>query len=92
MFRWTFLSKKKKSKTFISFTTPYGSSSFHGAPVNVTAMSFMPFWGEEETRARDGASVTKYEGSDYRLLMTVAEALNFTIRVLPSKTWTEVRD
>ncbi|KAK8397752.1 hypothetical protein O3P69_004503 [Scylla paramamosain] len=63
---------------------------FHGATVNVTGFTFMPFWGEEETKTSNGTSVIRYEGSDYKMLTAVAEALNFTIRVLPSKSWAEV--
>ncbi|XP_045111733.1 uncharacterized protein LOC123504892 [Portunus trituberculatus] len=69
---------------------PEKFENFHGATVNVTGFSFMPFWGEEETKTSNGTSVIRYEGSDYRMLTIVAAALNFTIRVLPSKTWAEV--
>lgn len=54
-------------------------------------MTFMPFWNEINMMTTNGTSVTKYEGSDYQLLLTVAAALNFTVRVLPSNSWEEVR-
>ncbi|XP_045111732.1 glutamate receptor 2-like [Portunus trituberculatus] len=64
--------------------------NFYGAQVNVTALPFMPYWGNEYIRTPNGTSVIKYEGSDYHLLLAVARALNFTFRVLPSSSWAEV--
>ncbi|XP_063886436.1 ionotropic receptor 93a-like [Scylla paramamosain] len=64
-------------------------SKFYGAVLNVTPLPFMPFWGEVEVQTPDGTSVTKYEGSDYQMLLAVASALNFTFRVLPSNSWAE---
>ena len=64
--------------------------SLYGSEVNVTALPFMPFWGEVKGQAPDGTTVTRYEGSDYQMLMAVASALNFTIRVLHSTSWAQV--
>lgn len=50
----------------------------------------MPFWGEVQSQAPDGSSLTSFEGSDYQLLVAVAAVLNFTFRVLPSTSWAEV--
>lgn len=58
--------------------------------MNVTALHYMPLWGVVESQNPDGSPVTKYEGSDFQLLAAVADGLNFTIRVLPSKSWVEV--
>lgn len=66
------------------------SYRFYGATVNVTALPYMPMWGVVESQAPDGSPVTRYEGSDYQMLAAVADGLNFTIRVLPSKSWVEV--
>ncbi|MPC20385.1 hypothetical protein E2C01_013327 [Portunus trituberculatus] len=63
-------------------------SIFHGAEVKVTARPFPPYWleGEEERGAADG-----YHGTDYLLLQAVASALNFTVAVVPTSDWNEVR-
>ncbi|KAK8397753.1 hypothetical protein O3P69_004504 [Scylla paramamosain] len=73
-------------------TLPFSEkfANFYGAQVNVTALPFMPYWGNEDIRTPNGTSVIKYEGSDYQLLLAVAAALNFTFRVLPSRSWTEI--
>ena len=55
--------------------------------VNVTPMPFMPHWG---TKTPEGSSIPIHEGSDYQLLLTVAAALNFSIRYIPCNTWAEV--
>ena len=64
--------------------------SFHGALVQVTARPYMPYWDEKEMRVHDGSRTIEYHGSDYRLLETVATALNFTVQVLPTSSWAEV--
>ncbi|KAK3884239.1 hypothetical protein Pcinc_011515 [Petrolisthes cinctipes] len=68
---------------------PEKFTDFHGALVNVTALPFMPFWGEVEGRSDDGGSIM-YTGSDYHLLVTVARALNFTFQVIPTTSWAQV--
>ncbi|KAK4324878.1 hypothetical protein Pmani_004528 [Petrolisthes manimaculis] len=68
---------------------PEKFTDFHGALVNVTALPFMPFWGEVEGRSNDSGSI-KYTGSDYHLLVTVARALNFTFQVIPTTSWAQV--
>ncbi|XP_069191343.1 ionotropic receptor 21a isoform X1 [Procambarus clarkii] len=60
-------------------------SNFNGARVNVTALPFLPFWGEGEV-----GGVKEYTGSDYQLLAAVAATLNFTMMVLPSDSWVQV--
>ena len=64
--------------------------SFYGAAVNVTAESYMPYWGEETVRDHDGSRTMVYRGSDYRLVKTIASVLNFTVRVIPTSSWSEV--
>lgn len=59
--------------------------------MNVTALPFMPYWGNEDIPTPNGTSITKYEGSDYQLLVAMATVLNFTFQVLPSESWAEVR-
>ncbi|XP_069191009.1 ionotropic receptor 93a-like [Procambarus clarkii] len=61
-------------------------SNFYGATVNVTALPFAPFWDE----LKGPGNTTVYTGSDYLMLMAVAGALNFTINVVPTDSWTEV--
>ena len=50
----------------------------------------MPYWEEEEVVADDGSKTTVYRGSDYRMVDAIASALNFTVHVLPTSSWTEV--
>ncbi|XP_042231349.1 uncharacterized protein LOC121872583 [Homarus americanus] len=61
-------------------------SNFYGAQVNVTALPFPPFW--DEVKGPD--NTTQYSGTDYMLLATIADALNFTIYVIPTANWAEV--
>ncbi|KAK3884240.1 hypothetical protein Pcinc_011516 [Petrolisthes cinctipes] len=69
---------------------PEKHHNFYGSVVNVTAQPFMPFWGEVVQGSEDGRStVTRYTGTDYYLLETVATVLNFTISVTPSASWQE---
>ncbi|XP_063886457.1 uncharacterized protein LOC135114485 [Scylla paramamosain] len=64
--------------------------NFYGAKVNVTSGPYMPYWDEEEVLAADGSKTIVYRGSDYRMVDAIASALNFTVRVLPTSSWTEV--
>lgn len=75
---------------FQQFNTSIIVTSFHRAVLNVTALTYMPFWEEKEVQTSKGPSVAKYDGTDYQLLMTTAAALNFTIQVLRSKSWADV--
>ncbi|XP_069169716.1 ionotropic receptor 93a-like [Procambarus clarkii] len=63
-------------------------NNFYGATVNVTALPYKPFWSEAKDQGSGG--VTRYSGSDAQMLMTIAEALNFTFNVLPVTTWDQV--
>lgn len=65
-------------------------SSFHDAVVNVSALPFMPFWGETPQGSEDRSPDSRYIGSDYNLLESVANALNFKIRVITPASWEEV--
>ncbi|XP_063607595.1 ionotropic receptor 21a-like, partial [Penaeus indicus] len=69
---------------------PEKFSNFYGAIVNVTALPFPPYWSvlEEPSASSPG----RYSGTDFLLLEATAEALNFTFRVVPTETWTEVAD
>ncbi|MPC85205.1 hypothetical protein E2C01_079968 [Portunus trituberculatus] len=59
--------------------------SFNGAVVNVTALPYKPYWTEKEGEAE----TVVYSGSDRLMLEAMADALNFTIHVLPVATWEE---
>ncbi|MPC18179.1 hypothetical protein E2C01_011055 [Portunus trituberculatus] len=61
-------------------------SNFHGAQVNVSAAPFPPFW--DELKGPD--NTRQYRGAGYSLLSTIAAALNFTFRVMPTSSWAEV--
>ncbi|KAF2360826.1 hypothetical protein FHG87_008424, partial [Trinorchestia longiramus] len=63
-------------------------NNFHGGIVNVTARSFYPFWLEEA----DGNSTVRYRGTDFQMLVTLGQALNFSFRVIPTQNWDEVLD
>lgn len=56
--------------------------------MNVTALPFSPFWEERE----GPDNTTLYSGTDYYTLLAIAAALNFTVRVVPTSSWAEVRD
>nr|XP_045593539.1 glutamate receptor ionotropic, delta-1-like [Procambarus clarkii] len=71
------------------FTKQKYSISFYGASVNVTALPYRPYWTEAEVE-QDSSSSTRYSGSDAKLLITIAEALNFTFIVLPVTSWDQV--
>ncbi|XP_042214829.1 uncharacterized protein LOC121861248 [Homarus americanus] len=66
---------------------PNKFSNFYGSSVNVTALTYAPHW-----MTSGSGSNTQYAGMDYLLLKTIADALNFTIHVLPSASWKEVTD
>ncbi|XP_042892352.1 uncharacterized protein LOC122266619 [Penaeus japonicus] len=65
-------------------------ATFYGSRVNVTALPYTPHWVEEVVVKADGTSSKIYGGTDYFLLSTIAEALNFSIHVLETKSWDEV--
>ncbi|XP_071527024.1 ionotropic receptor 93a-like [Panulirus ornatus] len=66
--------------------SPRKFSNFYGATVNVTALPFPPYWSKLEAPG----NTTQYSGTDYYLLEAIADALNFTIYVVPTVTWAEV--
>ncbi|XP_050712684.1 uncharacterized protein LOC126996356 [Eriocheir sinensis] len=84
---WTFA---MMNAVFLNMEGDSPHLNFYGAAVNVTALPYMPVWGVVESQAPVDSPVTRYEGSDYQMLAAVADGLNFTIRVLPSKSWAEV--
>ncbi|KAG7163535.1 Ionotropic receptor 93a-like 8 [Homarus americanus] len=61
-------------------------SNFYGVEVNVTALPYPPYWNELE--GPDG--IKQYSGTDYFLLKSIADSLNFTINVVPTTSWAEV--
>ncbi|ROT65113.1 Variant Ionotropic Glutamate Receptor, partial [Penaeus vannamei] len=65
---------------------------FHGASVNVTALPFAPYWSVEEAEGAAGGAppLSSYSGTDFLMLTTIAETLNFSVNVLPTKDWGEV--
>ncbi|XP_069190872.1 uncharacterized protein [Procambarus clarkii] len=67
---------------------PHKFNNFYGATVNVSALPYRPYWSVEECHGCDGTS--RYSGSDAMLLMTIAQALNFTFSVLPVTSWDQV--
>lgn len=59
--------------------------------MNVSVLPYAPYWEEAEERAADGRIVKTYSGTDYQLLLTMSQTLNFDINVLPAQTWDDVR-
>ena len=55
--------------------------------MNVTALPYVPFWEERE----GPNNTTLYSGTDYYALQAIAASLNFTVRMLPTFSWAEVR-
>lgn len=67
------------------------SLSFHGARVNLTALPWPPNWEEETlTGSPGGAQVTRYSGTDYFAMETLADILNFSINLIPTNDFVEV--
>ncbi|XP_037781037.1 uncharacterized protein LOC119577510 [Penaeus monodon] len=68
-----------------------GRRSFHGARVNLTALPWPPNWEEETlTGSPGGAQVTRYSGTDYFAMETLADILNFSINLIPTNDFVEV--
>ncbi|XP_076046185.1 glutamate receptor ionotropic, delta-1-like [Oratosquilla oratoria] len=67
---------------------PKKFESFHGAAVNITARPFEPYWMDEVVEGEERK--LKNLGSDYMLVQTVAQSLNFSLKIIPSKSWKEV--
>ncbi|XP_069951452.1 uncharacterized protein [Cherax quadricarinatus] len=52
---------------------------------NITALPYAPYWMTNQ----EGNSI-RYSGTDFNQITTTAQALNFTLNVLPSENWDEV--
>ncbi|XP_042225916.1 uncharacterized protein LOC121868951 [Homarus americanus] len=65
-------------------------SNFYGMKVNVTALPFPPYWNVVEETDDAGTIIPRYSGTDYLMLETTAQTLNFTTNVLPTSNWEEV--
>ncbi|XP_064098733.1 ionotropic receptor 93a-like [Macrobrachium nipponense] len=79
--------------------TPFGQthlfpekySNFYGATVNITALTYAPYWTTIKTENPEDGTVTEtYKGTDAMLLKAIAEALNFKVYNIPTKNWDEV--
>ncbi|KAG0724720.1 hypothetical protein GWK47_040028 [Chionoecetes opilio] len=64
-------------------------SNFHGGIVNITALNYMPGWGQDvtTTTATTANITTVFKGSSSPLLSAMAHKLNFSVTLLPSATW-----
>ncbi|XP_064122713.1 uncharacterized protein LOC135226958 [Macrobrachium nipponense] len=65
---------------------PQKFSNMYGRAVNVSALPYEPYWVEEKTA--DGG--VEYSGTDRLMLEAMAASLNFSISLLPVKSWEEV--
>ncbi|XP_071517573.1 ionotropic receptor 93a-like isoform X2 [Panulirus ornatus] len=75
--------------SFVLFPDKF--SNFNRAVVNVTALPYKPYWMTVGNGGpTSGEATVTYSGSDRLLLEAIASALNFTIHVLPVKSWEEV--
>ncbi|XP_064122547.1 glutamate receptor ionotropic, delta-1-like [Macrobrachium nipponense] len=61
-------------------------SNFFGSSVNITALPYKPYWTKDEYP--DGR--VTYSGADRLMLEAMAQALNFSIYVMPVESWDEV--
>ncbi|XP_068241246.1 ionotropic receptor 93a-like isoform X1 [Palaemon carinicauda] len=82
-------------KTGFTFFTrmmffPPKFTNFYRSQVNVTALPFPPYWNTIEEKGANGTTHTKYTGTDYLMIESIAKALNFTLYVLPTANWDEV--
>lgn len=73
---------------FVDFEQQICLLSFYGSRVNVTALPYSPFWEKRE----GPNNTTLYSGADYYTLVAIAAALNFTIGLLSTSSWGEVRN
>ncbi|XP_045611359.2 ionotropic receptor 21a-like [Procambarus clarkii] len=71
---------------------PQKYDNFYGGPVTVAVLHAPPYWIETEETSPEGATVKRFSGRDWLLLVSVARALNFTISHLPCKDWAEAMD
>ncbi|XP_037797027.1 ionotropic receptor 21a-like [Penaeus monodon] len=66
--------------------------SFYGAQVNVTSQAFIPKWMEKVVTLPDGSKTIRYSGMDYYALTAIADALNFSINIIPTASFDEATD
>lgn len=57
----------------------------------MTVHPFPPYWMEVESGRPDGSTIKRIAGRDYTMLETMAQALNFSISVMPDADWEEAR-
>ncbi|KAK8397321.1 hypothetical protein O3P69_004784 [Scylla paramamosain] len=69
-------------------------SNFHGGLFNITSLNFMPFWGQRtlSTTTTTAANITTtFTGFNSVLVAAMAAKLNFSVHLLPSDSWDDVR-
>ncbi|XP_071535572.1 ionotropic receptor 21a-like [Panulirus ornatus] len=71
---------------------PEKFTNFHGMTVNITGLSWRPYFTEYEEKATDGTSVKNYKGPDGLMFVTIADTLNFTYSFLPVSGWIDAAD
>jgi hypothetical protein len=54
--------------------------------VNVTALPYPPYWDS----ATDSGGGVHHSGADYEMINAIAQALNFSYRIMPTENWDEV--
>ncbi|XP_068210463.1 uncharacterized protein [Palaemon carinicauda] len=69
------------------FLFPRKFENMYGGTVNVSTLPYEPYWVEKRT---EGGGDVLYSGTDRLLLEAMASFLNFSIYVLPVKSWEEV--
>ncbi|XP_042237961.1 uncharacterized protein LOC121876676 [Homarus americanus] len=71
---------------------PEKAANFYGAPVDVVANSFPPYWIENQYTTSEGTVTKTFSGRGWLLMEAAAQTLNFTIRHMPTRDWIEVMD
>ncbi|XP_069982149.1 ionotropic receptor 21a-like [Penaeus vannamei] len=66
--------------------------NFYGTTLHVPAKHYKPYWFEEEVVLPNGTKTIKLNGMDYLLFETVAQTLNFSIKVIPIALWGDALD
>ncbi|XP_063875872.1 uncharacterized protein LOC135108640 isoform X2 [Scylla paramamosain] len=70
---------------------PEKYNNFHSMSINVTWFPMPPYFEEIESHLKTN-QMASFTGRGYRMLEVIAEALNFTINVMPFENWNVVRE
>ncbi|XP_066984761.1 ionotropic receptor 21a-like [Macrobrachium rosenbergii] len=79
----------------LKFLTSFGVfpekfTNFYGAEVNISVLTYSPYWTTTQTTNSDGTVTESYKGSDAMFMAAIAKALNFKIYNVPAESWDDV--